>query len=277
MDKFRGRPAFVTGGASGIGLAIGRELARREMKVALADNDADTLKMACSGLPGSVAIALDTTDASRWGPALDEAEAELGPLAVLVVNAGVAGSQLPITETSPAVWEWTRGINLDGTFLALHHGVPRLTRTGMPSHVIATASLAAMVVWERNGPYSATKAAMVALCETLRAELATTEVGVSVLLPSLVNTAILERNAARAPTGVCTGECDPELEGAMRAGLDPDIVARMAADAIGTGAFWIVTHPETRELVRARAAEIDAALERAQAALVGSFSPGKGG
>ncbi|WP_298599903.1 SDR family NAD(P)-dependent oxidoreductase [uncultured Sphingorhabdus sp.] len=92
MDKFRGRPAFVTGGASGIGLAIGRELARREMKVALADNDADTLKMACSGLPGSVAIALDTTDASRWGPALDEAEAELGPLAVLVVNAGVAGT-----------------------------------------------------------------------------------------------------------------------------------------------------------------------------------------
>jgi len=260
LQQFEGRLALVTGAASGIGLAIAEALAGAGMKVALADVDAEGLRRAVARVPGSMAVALDVRDRAAWTRALDEAEAAFGPLAVLVSNAGVAGSRLPLAETPPEAWEWTRAINLDGAFNALSLGAPRLLASGGPAHLVATASLGALLVWPANGVYSATKAAVVALCEALRGELAETPVGVSVLCPGVVRTALIDANAARAPAGVAVGEHEPELEERMRQGLDPAEVARLVLEGIAERRFWLFTHPELRERVASRAAEIDAAM-----------------
>ncbi len=257
---FRGKLAFITGGASGIGLAVARELASREMRVVLADVDRTALAEAGASVAGARTAVLDVRDREQWQAALDEAEAAFGPLAVLVSNAGVFGARLPITEVSPEAWNWIMGVNLQGVYHSLNLGVPRLLRTGGPAHVIVTASLSAMLMQGGIGAYSASKAAVVALCETLRDELKDTPVNVSVLLPAHVRTAIIEANPARAPRGVAIGERDRDLEAAVRAGLDPSVVARQVADALGTDRFWLFTHPELREQVARRATEIDAAM-----------------
>lgn len=259
-EDFAGRLAFVTGAASGIGRAIAEELARRGMRVVFADIDGAQARAAAACWPDCMALELDVRDPAGWTEALDAAERAFGPLAVLVCNAGVAGSHQPLAQTSAAAWEWTRSINLDGVFHGLSQGVPRLLATGLPGHVVATASLGAMLVWPGNGVYSAAKAGVVALCEALRGELAATRANVSVLLPGLVRTALVEANAARAPHGVVGADLGPELAEAIRGGLDPETVGRMVADAIGTERFWLFTHPDLRDPVLARNEEIRQAL-----------------
>ena len=260
LKDYLGRLAFVTGAASGIGLAIAEALAAAGLKVALADLDVEGARRAAARLQEAIAVPLDVRARAEWVAALDAAEAAFGPLAVLVSNAGVAGSRLSLAETSPEAWAWTREINLDGTFHALNLGTRRLLASGRPGHVVATASLGAFLVWPGNGVYSATKAAVVALCEALRRELEGAQVGVSVLCPSLVRTALIEANAGRAPEAVPIGEHEPELEAQMREGKDPAEVARLVLQAIEERRFWVFTHPELGGQLAARAAEIQAAL-----------------
>ncbi len=259
-SSFHGRAVLVTGAASGIGLAISKELAARGMRVMLADIDEDGLSRALPDVPGAHAVVLDTRDRAAWQAALDETERECGPLAVIVGNAGVAGSRLSLAETSVDAWEWSRSINLDACFHALNLGLPRLARADGPTHFVATASLGALLVHPGNGVYSAAKAGVVALCEAARAETRQTDTRISVLLPGRVRTALVEKNAARAPRGVAIGEREPELEQAMRESLDPGEVGRLVADALGTDRFWLFTHPELMGAVRDRAEEMAAAM-----------------
>lgn len=257
---FARRLALVTGAASGIGFAIAAALAEDGMKVVMTDADPATLDTAVARVPGAIGMTLDVRDRARWVEVLDAAEAACGPLAVLVSNAGVAGSRLPLAKTSFEAWEWTRSINLDGTFNALSLSVPRILASGKPGHVVATASLGGLLVVEDNGAYSATKAAVIAFCEALRHEVAASGTRVSVLCPGLVSTALVDANDARAPANVAIGDHEPDLVVRIRAGLDPAQVGRQVADALGTDNFWLFTHPELGANVRARSAEIDAAL-----------------
>lgn len=258
-DEFAGRLAFITGGASGIGLATGQVLAERGMKVVLADIDETALERAERSVPGARGIVLDVTDRDAWTAALDEAEAAFGPLAMLFCNAGVAGSRLSIADTSIEGWEWTRSILLDGVFHGLNLGVPRLLASGKPGHVVATASIGGLIAMAGNGVYGGMKAAVIAMCEALRLELAETQVNASVLLPGLVSTNILDENRKRKPDGIFVGDEEPELEAAMHASMDPRQVGEIVANAIGTDRFWLFTHPELRDMVAQRSQEIDEA------------------
>lgn len=257
---FAGRLALVTGAASGIGLAIARALAEAGLKVVMTDADGAALDTAAATVPGAIAMPLDVRDRDRWTAVLDAAEAACGPLAVLVSNAGVAGSRLPVAATSFEAWEWTRSINLDGSFNALSLAVPRILASGRPGHVFATASLGALIVVPDNGAYSATKAAVVAFCEALRQEVAPAGVNVSVLCPGLVHTALVEANDARAPADVAVGDHEPELIAQMREAMDPARVGDLIVEALGSDRFWLFTHPDLGDRVRQRSAEIDRAL-----------------
>ena len=259
QTAFSGRLALVTGAASGIGLAIARALAGAGMKVVMTDADAATLDGVVATIPGAIGMTLDVRDRRRWVEVLDAAEASCGPLAVLISNAGVAGSRMPLAQTPIEAWEWTRSINLDGTFNALNLAVPRILASGKPGHIVATASLGALLVWPGNGAYSATKAAVVAFCEALRHEVAQSGTRVSVLCPGLVSTSLVEANDGRAPAGVEIGDHEPELITRVREGMDPAQVGALVASALGTDRFWLFTHPELGDRVRERAAEIDAA------------------
>ena len=252
--NFAGRLAFISGAASGIGRATAIELGRRGMKVAVADIDlAGAERVAAE--TGGAAVLLDVRDPASWGAALDQAEDCHGPLAVMVSNAGVAGSTDPVSQTSQAAWEWSRSVNLDGNFYGLTQGLSRIVASGLPGHLVATSSLAVLNVKTRIGVYSAMKAGVLALCEGLRDELVGSNIGISVLLPGPVRTQLLEANASRSPGQISVDRLEFQEE-LLRNGLDPEEVASMVADAIGTERFWLFPNRDLEDRIDTRAADM---------------------
>jgi len=260
---FRGRAALISGSTTGIGLAIAKEFALRGLQVIVSGLDLAEAEHAASDVPGATAIQLDVRDESSWTKALDTVEARHGPLGVLVSNAGVAGITLPLSETSSEAWQWTRSVNLDGAFLGLTLGARRLRANGRPGHIIATSSMSIFAPPRNMGTYVATKAAVVALCEALHQELAPFAIGVSVLLPGPVRTALVEANESRVPDGIKVGETPDAVVEMLKQGRDPEDVAKLAADALGTDRFWLFTHPELEHRIDTRTAEMKAALHSA--------------
>ncbi|MEO7690788.1 MAG: SDR family oxidoreductase [Sphingomonas sp.] len=257
---FSGRPALISGSSSGIGRAIAEEFARRGLQVIVADLDLAGAERVASGICGASAVKLDVREEESWIEALDMAEARHGPLAVLVSNAGVAGSTLPLSDTSMQAWEWSRAVNLDGAFLGLSHGARRIIASGEPGHIIATSSMSIFATPPCMGTYVATKAAVVALCEALRQELASRPIGVSVLLPGAVRTNLIEANASRVPGGLQVGDTSDALVEMLREGRDPSDIAKLAADALGTDRFWLFSHPELEHRIDTRTAQMKEAL-----------------
>lgn len=262
-QNFHGRPALISGSTSGIGLAIAKEFAARGLQVVVSGADLAEAERAATHVPGATAVQLDVRDGSSWVKALDTVEARHGPLSVLVSNAGIAGIVLPLSETSFDAWQWTRSVNLDGAFLGLTLGAQRLRASGKPGHIIATSSMSIFAPTPNMGTYVATKAAVVALCEALRQELAEHSIGVSVLLPGAVRTRLVEGNDTRVPDGIDVGKASEAVVEMLRQGRDPADVARLAADALGTDRFWLFTHPELEHRIDTRVAEMKAALHSA--------------
>ncbi len=259
LEDLTGRLAFITGGASGIGLGMAQALAAVGMSIAVADIDQQAAEEAAAGLmeagAKAAAVQLDVQDRAAWGPALDAAERQFGALTVFCSNAGVAGSRMPVAQTDPRAWDWTIGINLTGTFNALQAALPRLQASGRPGHIVATASLGGFLVQPGNGTYSASKAAVIALCEALRGELLGTAINISVLCPGFVRSKLLQANAARLP-GVLLGLPEPELEAMLQAGTDPREIGEFVVNGILASKFWLFPHPELRNFVQARSDEI---------------------
>ena len=262
LADYEGRHAFITGGASGIGLGMAEAFAQRGMAVTLADVDVARADTEAARLRGAGAraraLALDVSDPGAWTGAFDAAEAEFGPLAILCSNAGVAGSVLPLAECSPEGWDWTMAINLDACFHSMRLGAPRLLASGRPAHFVATASMGAFAAFATNGPYSAAKAAVIALCETLRDELKGTPVGVSVLCPGLVKTRLLVNNDALAPPGVGVGGHSATVAEQMQTALAPREVGEIVARGVEARRFWLFTAPQSIDRIRAHFAEIEA-------------------
>lgn len=261
---FAGRLAFVSGAASGIGRAIAFELSRRGMRVAVADIDLAGAEQVAAEIGEALAVKLDVRDSTSWAAALDQAEKRHGPLAVLVSNAGVAGGTDPVSQTSQAAWEWSRSVNLDGNFFGLTQGLSRIAATGLPGHLVATSSLAVLNVKSRVGVYAAMKAGVLALCEGLRDELSGSNIGISVLLPGPVRTELLKANASRSPEGVTVGRLEIQEE-LLRNGLPPENVAVMAADAIGTQAFWLFPNRDLEDRIDTRTADMKESFRSAAA------------
>lgn len=267
MKDFRGGVALVTGAASGIGQGLAHALANAGMKVAVADLDLPGCERVAATLRAGGAAAqpvwLDVRDPAQWSSVVERLERELGPLQVLCSNAGVAGSKLPIEATSWDAWRWTMDVNLDGTYHALRTCLPRMRAHALPSHVLCTASLGAVLVVPGNGVYSATKAAIIALCEAVAQETAGSHIGVSVLCPGLVRTALLDNREKLKPGAFEIGTFDAGVVAGMEAGLDPMAVGEQVVAWMREGRFWMFTHPELASHVRHRADSILAALSAA--------------
>ena len=114
-----------------------------------------------------------------------------------------------------------------------------------------------------SGIYIATKAAIVGLCESLRAELVAHPVGVSVIMCGPVRTNIIEGNAGRTPSGVPSQDMSNQAA-FVSSGLAPEVVARQTADALGTDQFWIFTHPDLEQRMISRNAEMKQAIDQAR-------------
>jgi NAD(P)-dependent dehydrogenase (short-subunit alcohol dehydrogenase family) len=265
VRELRGRVAFVTGAASGIGLGTVRSLARAGMRVAMGDIEEAALEKARSEIAASGAdvraFRLDVSEPEQVERAAAEAERAFGRIHVIFNNAGV-GVRGPLDEMSVSNWAWVVGVNLIGVANGIRSFVPRIKAQGEGGHVVNTASMAGLIAPAGLGIYNATKYAVVGISETLRAELAPQGIGVSVLCPGLVNTNIFTAGRNRPERYGGPGETLESIrQAAQQRAMDPAEAGECVRRGIEEDRPYIFTHPEIRAAFDARVANIHADLE----------------
>jgi NAD(P)-dependent dehydrogenase (short-subunit alcohol dehydrogenase family) len=254
-----GQVAVVTGGGSGIGLAIARRLGASGLKVLVADVEAGALDSAVQELQAAgVEVRGRRCDVSNANDVEALAAATFdafGSADVVCLNAGVV-TRGKAWEQSLADWEWVLGVDLWGVIHGVRSFVPRMLASGRPGHIVNTASMAGLAAFSRIAPYNVAKAGVVALSETLHHEFRVDRapIGVSVLCPGLVATRIgqSERNRPGADrTTVSPGPVSMRNPGAEA--MTADEVAEHVVNAIESEQFWVLTHPAYDDVIRQRA------------------------
>jgi len=274
MQDLTGKTAFVTGGASGIGLALGRTFARSGMKVMLADIEAHALQKAVESLqeiaPDISGVVCDVADAESVERAAQASFVAFGRVHVVCNNAGVAAGG-GIDHISLDNWRWVIDVNLMGVVHGIKSFLPHIRAHGEGGHIVNTASMAGMDGGLGFSPYTASKFAVVSMSEGLAIELKPHSVGVSVLCPSFVRTLIGESGRNRPERYGESRPLDPanpaaamvaEIARQIEAGLDPATVAERVLEAIRRDELYIFTHPGMRAQVEPRFAAILAAMDR---------------
>jgi NAD(P)-dependent dehydrogenase (short-subunit alcohol dehydrogenase family) len=250
--------AFVTGGASGIGLGMVKTFLRAGMKVIVADIRDDHLETARKELAAGPAIhfiKLDITDRDGMRAAADEAERVFGRVHVLCNNAGV-GSLGDVKKYTYSDWDWCLQVNLGGVINGIQTFLPRLLGHGEPAHIVNTSSVGALMPMPGGAAYIAAKSAVHGLTEALRCDLDGTNVGVTLLVPGPTKTNIHEvaklRPARYSDSGVHELEAELGRRSPPQVWRDPVEVGEMVLDAILHDRLFLITHNEFAEGVRQR-------------------------
>ena len=182
-----GETAVISGGARGIGRCTAEALLRQGMRVALGDVDLATAQQTASELgPSTVALALDVTDRASFEAFLDSAEEQLGPVDVLVNNAGIMPLGAFLQEDDVTARR-IMDINVHGVILGMKATLPRMLARGS-GHVVNIASQAGKYGFPGGATYCASKAAVINLSRAVRKELRGSGVDISVISPVAVNT-----------------------------------------------------------------------------------------
>src|SRR3982074_1737309 len=226
MLEFAGKTAFVTGGASGIGVARGRTCAEAGMKVMLADVEVDALAAAVKSLhnfgPDVRGVICDVADPVSVEHAAKASYDAFGNVHVVCNNAGVAAGG-GIDNISLDNWRWVLDVNLMGVLHGIRSFLPHIRAHGEGGHIVNTASMAGMITGLGFSPYGASKFAGGSMSEGLALHLRPLGIGVSVLCPSFVRTRIGESGRNRL-----------ERYGQSRP-LDPDSASAALVAEIGRG------------------------------------------
>jgi NAD(P)-dependent dehydrogenase (short-subunit alcohol dehydrogenase family) len=292
MKDVAEKTAFVTGGASGIGLGMAKVFGWAGMNVVAADIRDDYIAVARKvitdeGLSERVRfIHLDVTDREAFGAAADEAEAMFGKIHVLCNNAGI-GLLKPIGKASEADWDWAIDVNLNSVFNGVKAVLPKIRAHCEGGHIVNTASMAGVLQYSQAGIYVTTKFAVVGFSEALRAELAPEGIGVSAFCPGGVRTNIRDYEATRpdryaaeaeTPSGPPPGFNFTDEQRARLASLTatPEEAAELVLQGIRDNALYIFTAPEFRAGVEERFESIRRALgeDKAREAVALELIPG---
>ena len=267
MDSLKDKVAVVTGGASGIGRELCLALARAGARLVVADVDQAGMNGTATAVKqaGGDAIAVKT-DVSRLADVqalADRAFTQWGAVHVLCNNAGVSVHG-GLESTTNADWEWVLGVNLWGVIHGIEAFVPRMIAQREPGHVVNTASMAGLIASQGLGVYNTTKYAVVGLSETLQKDLRPYNIGVSVLCPMGVATAIRDSGRNR-PEHLRNAEDrgDPAFELIGRT-LPPAEVAERVRRAILANRLYIITHEEGLEPLRKRFQRMERAIEESK-------------
>lgn len=261
MKELAGKAAFVTGGANGIGRAIAESFAREGVAIAVADIDPDAATETCRALEATgaraVPIRCDVTDADGFARAADEATEALGPIQLLVNNAG-AFTACSFEETNRSDWEWLLEINVLGVVNGLHAFLPRMRALGEPAHIVNTASVSGHIGVAGLSIYTASKFAVVGLSECLRLELSESPIGISVLCPGIVKTGLIESSRIHRPDrhGGRSAHHGPDISSITAGGTDPAEIGDRVVAAIKADDFYILTHPELKPAFKKRFEQI---------------------
>ena len=193
-EKYPEKRAFITGAASGLGLAMSQRLARDGWTVGMCDINEDQLYKAALSVQNNGGTALtyvlNVADRKAYKKVADEFVLQTKGIDLLVNNAGVGDGGL-FEEYSLDNWEWMININQMGVLYGCHHFLPFMKQQGA-GHIINTASAAAFAAAPRMGPYNASKAAVLAMSETLYTELKPHNIGVSVVMPVFFRSNIMQ-------------------------------------------------------------------------------------
>jgi NAD(P)-dependent dehydrogenase (short-subunit alcohol dehydrogenase family) len=274
MRELAGKTAFVTGGASGIGLALGRAFAEAGMNVMLADVETEALAAAIKSLhnfgPAVRGVICDVADPLSVDSAAKASYETFGHVHVVCNNAGVAAGG-GIENISLDNWRWVLDVNLMGVLHGIRTFLPHIRAHGQGGHIVNTASMAGMNGGLGFSPYTASKFAVVAMSEGLAMQLKPFGIGVSVLCPSFVRTRIGESGRNRPERYGATQTPDPasatglllaQIAARLQAGIDPSDVAACVLAAIREDEFYVFTHPGMRLEVDQRFAAIQAAMDK---------------
>jgi len=248
MREFSGRVGVVTGGARGIGLALAEAMARRGMQVVLSDVAQGQPERAAADLRGgdsdTLGVVCDVSDPSQVDELARLTIERFGRVDLLCNNAGVVAGG-PTWEISLDTWHRVIGVNLWGAIHGIRSFVPLLMRNEDGGHVVNVGSMASVTPVRGIAPYNVSKHGLLALSETLHADLkaAGSSVGVTVVMPGRVATGI----------GRPSGEPPPDFDASSEPGLQS---AQKVADEILTAVeedvLYLFTHPERIGDVEAR-------------------------
>lgn len=201
--EFHGKVALVTGAGSGIGKASAILLAARGAFVGLLGRTEDELQevllaIETAGGEGRVLVA-DISDEVAMRDAVEGLWSVAGRLDMVVANAGINGTWAPIDELRPEEFDQTISVNLRGTYLTLHHAVPRLKRSGGGS-IVVVSSINGTRTFTSPGAtaYSATKAAQLAMVQQLALELGQDKIRINAVCPGAISTSIDDNTRMRS-------------------------------------------------------------------------------
>ncbi|MEO8113702.1 MAG: SDR family NAD(P)-dependent oxidoreductase [Phenylobacterium sp.] len=198
--ELQGQVAVVTGASGGLGGHFARLLAGHGAAVAVTARRLDRVQALADELTAggaqAMALALDVADAAAIGPALDAVQARLGPVSILVNNAGVGGEGLAL-EVSVEDWDAAFAVNVRGTFLAAREAAKRMIGAGVEGRIVNIASIASHTVLPGLAAYCASKASVAMLTRSLAREWARRGIAVNALCPGYIETDI---NATWWPT-----------------------------------------------------------------------------
>jgi NAD(P)-dependent dehydrogenase (short-subunit alcohol dehydrogenase family) len=267
VKVLRGRTAVVTGAASGIGLGLANRFASEGMSVVMADVERGALDTAVAAVAADhnaevLGVVADVGSADQVQALADQTIDRFGSVHVVCNNAGVGSRGLPMSELPIVDFEWVIAVNLMGVVHGIKAFLPHLLKQD-EGHIVNTASVAAFYHLPNMGPYNASKAAVLALSESLLYELEGTgsQVGVSVLCPSWVRTNIStsQRNQPDrfayqlSPEQLATQRAYKERrKGQQMRALEPSDIADQVTEAILEKRFYVITHPESFDNIEQR-------------------------
>jgi NAD(P)-dependent dehydrogenase (short-subunit alcohol dehydrogenase family) len=263
VEHLTGKVAFITGGASGIGLGMGKAFLAEGMKVALADWSDDHIAKARAELAGNngvIFVKANVASRDSLKAAVDETLAHFGKIHVLCNNAGVNGGG---TAASADFDDWDKAIsvNLGGVVNGTKIVAPIIRAQGEGGHIVNTSSMAGVVPLPGLAAYSTAKYAVRGFSESLRMQLAPKGIGVSCLFPGATRTALVPLpeedpsiDEANAP------QFHKDLWDAMRGAIDPLDTGRAVVEAIKANRFYIFTNREFLDEVKQRHREIEDAF-----------------
>ncbi|NBC34951.1 SDR family NAD(P)-dependent oxidoreductase [Novosphingobium sp. FSY-8] len=251
MADVRGKTAFVTGGANGIGLGIVQALVKAGANVVIADIRQSALDEAKAALNADAqveTVQLDVTDRAAFAAAADRAEARFGKIHMLIGNAGI-GVMGPVLDARYDDWDWGMGVNLGGVINGLVTILPRIKAHGEGGQIVTTSSQSALIPISYSAIYTAAKAAVMGISEAIRGELAVENIGVSAFMPGPVQSNIsqsgeLRPQHLRNDSGYAQREADLEKRPNSPLWMSAEEVGERVLAGIQRNDLYILTHPE---------------------------------
>ena len=267
MQDLPGKTAFVTGGASGIGLGIAKALLGAGMNVVIADVQDAHLQSAQGelGLPDRVlALKLDVTNRIDFARAADAAEERFGKIHILCNNAGVAVVG-PTDLATYADWDWVMGVNLGGTINGIVTILPRIQRHREGGHIVNTASMSGLVPHPGATIYGTSKGAAVHMIECMRAELEPQGIICSAFCPGAVQSNIADAARTRPAELANTGYAEADRRRQQGGNFfhlyrTKEEVGERVLQGILNDELYIMTHSEFRQGIEARTEAMRAAV-----------------